>query len=76
KLEAAYKQLQEIEIRRDSYAKDAAEYQELEEERVKLSNIYQRVYQTKNEYLKAACKKEYPFEHPVYWSAFICAGLS
>ncbi|NEQ76788.1 MAG: CHAT domain-containing protein [Okeania sp. SIO2C9] len=76
KLEAAYKQLQEIEVRRNSYAKDAAEYQELEEERVKLSNIYQRVYQTKNEYLKAACKKEYPFEHPVYWSAFICAGLS
>ncbi|NEO54949.1 MAG: CHAT domain-containing protein [Okeania sp. SIO3B5] len=75
KLEAAYKQLQEIEVRRNSYA-DAAEYQELEEERAKLSNIYQRIYQTKNKHLKAACKKEHPFEHPVYWSAFICAGLS
>lgn len=76
KLETAYEQLQEIEVRRNSYAKDSAEYQELEEERAKLSNIYQRIYETKNTHLKEMCKLEHPFEHPAYWSAFICAGLS
>ncbi|NER01812.1 MAG: CHAT domain-containing protein [Okeania sp. SIO3C4] len=76
KLQGAYEQLQEIEVRRKSYGENSAEYQELEEERAKLSNIYQRIYRTKNKHLKAVCKEEYPFEHPVYWSAFICAGLS
>ncbi|MGD1808741.1 CHAT domain-containing protein [Dapis sp. BLCC M126] len=76
KLDTAYEQLKEIEVRRNSYAKDSAEYQELEEERVKLNDIYQRIYQTKNKHLKEKCKEEHPFEHPVYWSAFICAGLS
>ena len=76
KLDIAYEQLKEIEVRRDSYAKDSAEYQELEEERAKLDNVYQRIYRTKNKHLKEKCKEEHPFEHPVYWSAFICAGLS
>ncbi|WP_293142163.1 CHAT domain-containing protein [Okeania sp. SIO3I5] len=76
KLEAAYKQLKEAKVRRDSYAQDSAEYQEWEKERVKLDVIYQRINYYKNQYLKAACKKEHPFEHPVYWSGFICAGLS
>ncbi|MGK7919246.1 MAG: CHAT domain-containing protein, partial [Trichodesmium sp.] len=76
KLDIAYEQLKEIEVRRESYAKDSAEYQELEEEREKLDVIYQRIYKTKNKDLKALCKEEHPFEHPVYWSAFICAGLS
>ena len=76
KLEAAYKQLQEIERRLDSYAEGSAEYQELKEEREKLVAIYERIFDTKDKYLKAACKKQHPFEHPAYWSAFICAGLS
>jgi CHAT domain-containing protein len=76
KLEAAYKQLQEIERRLDSYAKDSAEYQKLEDEREKLRYIYDHIFDSKNKYLKAACKKQHPFEHPAYWSGFICAGLS
>jgi CHAT domain-containing protein len=74
-LEAAYKQLQEIERRLDSYAKDSAEYQKFEDEREKLRYIYDRIFDSKK-YLKAACKKQHPFEHPAYWSGFICAGLS
>ncbi|MDE5102984.1 MAG: CHAT domain-containing protein, partial [Trichodesmium sp. St19_bin2] len=76
KLEVTSKQLQEIEPRRDSYTKSSVEYQELEEEREKLVAIYERIFNTKNKYLKAACKKQHPFEHPAYWSGFICAGLS
>ncbi|MDT9342457.1 hypothetical protein VV11_024830, partial [Trichodesmium erythraeum 21-75] len=76
KLEVTSKQLQEIERRRDSYTKSSVEYQELEEEREKLVAIYERIFNTKNKYLKAACKKQHPFEHPAYWSGFICAGLS
>ncbi|MDJ0554737.1 MAG: CHAT domain-containing protein [Microcoleaceae cyanobacterium MO_207.B10] len=75
KLDIAYEQLKEIEVRRD-HAKDSAEYRELEEEREKLSNIYKRIYDTKNTHLKKKWKEEHPFDHPVYWSAFICAGLS
>jgi hypothetical protein len=66
----------EIELRRDSYAKGSSEYQKLNKEHLKINLIYQHIFDTKNEYLKAACKKQHPFEHPAYWSAFICAGLS
>ena len=75
-MEAAYKQLQKIERRLDSYAEGSAEYQELKEEREKLVAIYERIFYTKDKHLIAACKKEHPFEHPAYWSGFICAGLS
>ncbi|WP_293067293.1 CHAT domain-containing protein [Okeania sp. SIO2B3] len=76
KLQEVYNQLKDVELRRNSCAKDSAEYQQWEKERMKLDGIYQRINYDKNEYLKEMCKLEHPFEHPVYWSAFICAGLS
>ncbi|NET42726.1 CHAT domain-containing protein [Okeania sp. SIO2B3] len=60
----------------DGCAENAPEYQQLQfeyEERERVEKKISKII--KEEPLKKACQKEHPFEHPEYWSGFICAGL-
>ncbi|NEQ77341.1 MAG: CHAT domain-containing protein [Okeania sp. SIO2C9] len=59
----------------DGCAEDAPEYQQLQAEYKKQVSLEKRILRTRDIRLKAVCEQEHPFEHPEYWSGFICAGL-
>ncbi len=59
----------------DGCAENAPEYQHLQAEYEKRERLEKRILRTRDIRLKAVCQKEHPFEHPEYWSGFICAGL-
>ncbi|NEO56027.1 MAG: CHAT domain-containing protein [Okeania sp. SIO3B5] len=60
---------------RDGCAEDAPEYEQLQAEYEKREWLEERILKTRDIRLKAVCEQEHPFEHPEYWSGFICAGL-
>ncbi len=59
----------------DGCAENAPEYQQLQAEYEKRERLEERILRTRDIRLKAVCQQEHPFEHPEYWSGFICAGL-
>ncbi|HAZ47621.1 MAG TPA: hypothetical protein DDW76_14435 [Cyanobacteria bacterium UBA11369] len=77
-LEAKFKQAESdrkaAQQKRDTYPKDSPAYLQWEQEckeRAKLANRIRKAQKHLEEY----CQKSFPFSHPVYWAAFICAGL-
>ncbi|NES63880.1 MAG: hypothetical protein F6K24_00555 [Okeania sp. SIO2D1] len=76
KLELASQKKAAAKQKLDGCAENAPEYQQLQfeyEERERVEKKISKII--KEEPLKKACQKEHPFEHPEYWSGFICAGL-
>ncbi len=77
-LEAKFKQAESdrkaAQQKRDTYPKDSEAYLQWEQEckeRAKLANRIRKAQKHLEEY----CQKSFPFSDPVYWAAFICAGL-
>ncbi|MGD1700783.1 CHAT domain-containing protein [Dapis sp. BLCC M229] len=75
KLQLASQKKAAAKQKRDGCAEDTPEYEQLQAEYEKRVSLEEKILRTKDIRLKAVCKQEYPFEHPEYWSGFICAGL-
>ncbi|NEP90109.1 MAG: CHAT domain-containing protein [Okeania sp. SIO2C2] len=75
KLQLASQKTAAAKQERDGCAENAPEYQQLQAEYEKRVRLEERISGTKDRRLKAVCQQEHPFEHPEYWSGFICAGL-
>ena len=75
KLQLASQKTAAAKQKRDGCAENAPEYQQLQAEYEKRVRLEERILRTRDIRLKDVCEQEHPFEHPEYWSGFICAGL-
>ncbi|MEM1169483.1 MAG: CHAT domain-containing tetratricopeptide repeat protein [Cyanobacteria bacterium P01_H01_bin.35] len=75
KLQLASQKTAAAKQKRDGCAENAPEYEQLQAEYEKRERLEERILRTRDIRLKAVCEQDHPFEHPEYWSGFICAGL-
>jgi len=72
--EQVYAQVKTSNAARDACERTSKNYPELEAAYKFWRTLQKRIDQAQQQ-LKQLCRAERPFEHPVYWSGFVCQGL-
>ena len=72
--EQVYAQVKTSKAARDACERTSENYLELEAAYEFWRTLQKRIDQAQQQ-LKQLCRAERPFEHPVYWSGFVCQGL-
>ncbi|MFB2837463.1 CHAT domain-containing protein [Floridanema evergladense] len=65
---------QEAEAKMNQHQPDTQEYKDCENEHNLWAKSATRIEDTTSR-LKALCREKKPFNHPVFWAAFVCQGL-
>ena len=72
--EQVYAKVKAAQAARDQCDRDSENYAQLEEAYEFWRTIQKRIDQAQQQ-LKQLCRADHPFEHPVFWSGFVCQGL-
>ena len=72
--ERVYVEVKAAQAARDQCDSDSENYSQLEEAYEFWRKIQKRIDQAQQQ-LKQLCRADRPFEHPVFWSGFVCQGL-